>query len=119
VVYVAGEDDRNYPIPNQLFCVAKAADGSYDLIEDVVSSISRNSFEPFKQFGGLLQTDGAVRYFYMNLSEFLQPLLDGEVEENALYIQPASVTDTERMSLINNNSTILKAKLYLTYTKTN
>lgn len=119
VIYVAGEEDRNYPIPDQLFCVEKTAEGDYSLIEDVVTSISRNSFDPFKQFGGILQSDGPIRYFSMNLSEFMQRLLDGEVDEKAIYIQPASVTDTERMLLINSNNTVLKAKLNLTYTKTN
>lgn len=119
VVYVAGEEDRNFPIPDQLFCVEQVNEGDYVLIDDVVTSISRNSFEPFRQFGGILQSDGPVRYFSMNLSEFMQRLIDDEIDEKAVYIQPASVTDTERMLLINSNNTALKAKLNLTYTKTN
>ncbi len=119
LVYSVDEDDRNYPIPDQLFCVEQSAEGSYRLVDDLITSISRNSQDPFIQFGGLLLYDGNIPYFRFNLSEFLQRIVNGEVNDKAFYIQPASLTDTERMLLGNNNSETLKAKLYLTYTKIN
>jgi hypothetical protein len=63
--------------------------------------------------------DGDIRYYRMNISQFFQKLVDNRIDERALYIQTASVTDTARMLLVNEKGTALKAKLYLTYTKIN
>ena len=118
-LYAVGEEDRDYPIPDQLFGLERTNAGEFLLLDDVVTSFERNSFNPYAQFGGTLNYDGNIRYFRMNVSEFFQRLVDGETDEEAIYIQTASVTDTERMLIGNHQSTTLKAKLYLTYTKTN
>jgi hypothetical protein len=118
-VYVAGEDDRNYPTPSQIFCLERKTDGSYLLVDDVSNSISRGSLNPYLIFGGTLKQDGDLRFFRMNISKFFQRLADNELDEKAVYIQTASVTDSGRMMLGNERSGTIKAKLYLTYTKIN
>jgi hypothetical protein len=117
--YAAGEEDRNFPIPNQLFCLEKTSDDKYLLIDDVTNSINRSGLNPYLIFGGTLTKDGDIRYYRMNISQFFQKLVDNRIDERALYIQTASVTDTARMLLVNEKGTALKAKLYLTYTKIN
>ena len=118
-VYPAGEEDRNYPVPNQLFCLEKTSDDKYLLVDDISNSINRNSLNPYLIFGGTLKFDGERRYFRMNISKFFQRLVDDETDEKAIYIQTASVTDAGRMLLANEKSETLRAKLYLTYTKIN
>jgi len=118
-VYVAGEEDRNYPVPLQIFCLERNNDGSYLLIDDVSNSISRSSLNPYLIFGGTLKQDGDVRFFRMNISKFFQRLSDNDLDEKAIYIQTASVTDAGRMMIGNERSGAIKAKLYLTYTKIN
>jgi hypothetical protein len=118
-LYPAGEEDRAYPIPIQLFCLEKTSDNNYLLVDDISNSINRNSLNPYLIFGGTLKYDGDKRYFRMNLSKFFQRMVDDETTEKAVYIQTASVTESGRMLLANEKSETLKAKLYLTYTKTN
>jgi hypothetical protein len=118
-IYVVGEEERDFPIPDQLFALERTNDGEFLLLDDIVTSFGNNSFNPYAQFGGTLKYDGSIRYFRMNISEFFQRLTDGETDENAIYIQTAAVTDSERMLIGNHRSSTLKAKLYLTYTKTN
>jgi hypothetical protein len=118
-LYPAGEEDRNYPIPNQLFCLEKTADDNYLLVDDISNSINRNALNPYLIFGGTLKYDGDKRYFRMNLSKFFQRMVDNETLEKSVYIQTASVTDAGRMLLANEKSESLRAKLYLTYTKNN
>ena len=65
----------------------------------------------------LVVFDFAVNAGPGRAAQFLQRIIREEVDEKAIYIQPASLTDTERMLLGNENCTSLKAKLYLTYTK--
>jgi hypothetical protein len=117
-IYPAGEEDRDYPIPNQLFSLEKKND-NYLLIDDISNSINRNSLNPYQIFGGTLRFDGNRRYFRMNLSKYFQRLINNQTEEKTVYIQTASVTDSGRMLLANERSGSLKAKLYLTYTKIN
>ena len=118
-IYPAGEEDRDYPVPIQLFCLEKTADNNYLLVDDISNSINRNTLNPYLIFGGTLKYDGEQRYFRMNISKFFQRLVDDETAEKAVYIQTASVTDAGRMLLANEKSENLKAKLYLTYTKIN
>jgi hypothetical protein len=118
-IYPVGEEDRTYPIPNQLFCLEKTSDDNYLLIDDISNSINRNNLNPYLIFGGTLKYDGERPYFRMNLSKFFQRLVDNETAEKAVYIQTASVTEAGRMLLANEKSENLRAKLYLTYTKTN
>ena len=117
VIQLAEEQDRNFPAPDQLFCLEKTSTDGYLLIDDVTSSVNRNPSDPFRLFGGLLSYDGDQAYFAMNLSEYLQRLVDQETEEAALYIQTAAITDTERMRIGNGQASSLQAKLFLTYTK--
>lgn len=118
-VYVEGEEDIDFPIPDQLFALERANDGNFLLLDDVITSFELNSFSPYTLFGGTLKYDGPLRYFRMNISEFFQRLVDDQTDEKAIYLQTAAVTDTERMLIGNQRSATLKAKLYLTYTKTN
>lgn len=118
-IYPAGEEDRAYPVPIQLFCLEKTTDDNYLLVDDISNSINRNTLNPYLIFGGTLKYDGERPYFRMNISKFFQRLVDSETVEKAIYIQTASVTDTGRMLLANEKSESLRAKLYLTYTKTN
>jgi hypothetical protein len=118
-LYAVGDDNREYKIPNQLFCLERSSDGKYLLVDDVANSISRSSLNPYQIFGGTLNYDGDLAYFRMNLSQFFQRLIDNDVDEKAIYIQTASVTDTGRMLIGNQKSTAFKAKLYLTYSKFN
>ena len=118
-IYPAGEEDRDYPVPNQLFCLEKTAENNYLLVDDISNSINRNTLNPYLIFGGTLKYDGEQRYYRMNISKFFQRLVDDETAEKAVYIQTASVTDAGRMLLANEKSENLKAKLYLTYTKIN
>lgn len=117
VIQLAEEQDLNFPAPDQLFCLEKTSTDGYLLIDDVTSSVNRNPSDPFRLFGGLLSYDGDQAYFAMNLSEYLQRLVDQETEEAALYIQTAAITDTERMRIGNGQASSLQAKLFLTYTK--
>ncbi len=118
-IYPAGDEDRNYKSPIQLFCLEKTTAGEYLLIDDITNSINRNSLNPYLIYGGTMKYDGDRRYFRMNLSMFFQRLVDNETDERAVYIQTASVTDSGRMLIANERSANLKAKLYLTYTKIN
>ncbi|EJF53023.1 hypothetical protein SapgrDRAFT_1305 [Saprospira grandis DSM 2844] len=117
VIQLAEEQDRNFPAPDQLFCLEKTSTDGYLLIDDVTSSVNLNPSNPFLLFGGLLSYDEDQAYFAMNLSEYLQRLVDQETEEAALYIQTAAITDTERMRIGNGQASSLQAKLFLTYTK--
>ncbi|WCL80059.1 DUF4270 family protein [Saprospira sp. CCB-QB6] len=117
VIQVAEEQDRNFLAPDQLFCLEKTSSDGYLLIDDVTSSVNRNPSDPFRLFGGLIQYDDNQAYFAMNLSEYLQRIVDQETEEAAVYIQTAAVTDTERMRIGNGQANSLQAKLFLTYTK--
>jgi len=117
VIQVAEEQDRNFLAPDQLFCLEKTSSDGYLLIDDVTSSVNRNPSDPFRLFGGLLQYDNDQAYFAMNLSEYLQRIVDQETEEAAVYIQTAAITDTERMRIGNGQANNLQAKLFLTYTK--
>jgi hypothetical protein len=117
IVYVAGEDDRNYKTPNQIFALQKNSSGELSIIDDVSNSITRSPLSPYQIFGGTLSNEGDKRFFRLNISKYLQLLVDGKLNENALYLQTAAITDSNRMLLANQKSSSLQAKLYLTYTK--
>lgn len=104
-----------FPSPLQLVA-AEVEDTTYVLVDDLLSSLQRTG--TYQVFGGARQTVSTNLVTYtMNVSQFLQRIVDGDVEGNALYIQAVTVLEPFRVALANQNSSAFKAKLYLTYTK--
>ncbi|MCH2042613.1 MAG: DUF4270 domain-containing protein [Saprospiraceae bacterium] len=115
-VYPVDGDTDEFPIPSQLVCKYELADGSLDFIDDIYTSFSR--LGTYDLFGGILDKQDSNNNFYkMNISEYLQRVVNAETSNNKLYLQTVAVIDPSRVRLGNHNSTKYNSKLFLTYTK--
>ncbi len=109
----------SYPLPKQLVAVEWDSDDStYVFVNDLSTSISKLS--SYTLFGGKLERPDSSTYLYrMNVSSYMQRVLEGDVADKALYIQALTILDPARVMLGNQRSRSAKAKLLLTYTKVN
>lgn len=115
-VYPIDGDPDDFPIPSQLVCKYDVGDGSLDFIDDVYTSFSR--LGTYDLFGGILnKQDTSNIYYRMNISEYLQRVVNAETSDNKLYLQTVAVIDPSRVRLGNHNSARYASKLFLTYTK--
>lgn len=115
-VYPIDGDPTDFPIPSQLVCKYRRPDGSLDFVDDVYTSFSR--LGTYELSGGLLnKADAHSIHYKMNISEYLQRVVKGEITDNSLYIQTVAVIDPSRVRLGNHKNNQNTSKLLLTYTK--
>lgn len=118
VVSAVDGSSEQYPAPNQLVCVERLADSTYDYIDDVLTSFTTNASRPFNLFGGTLDKRDTSNVIYtINLSQFMQRLVEGDVDENAIYLQTSTVIEPNRARIGKENHATKPIKLSLTYTK--
>ena len=119
VLYAVEPVDVNrLRFPRQLISSLPLAGGEpgYEPSLDVSNSLSRAG--NYLISGGALLVEGGTQGRYeLNLSTSLQDLLRGRIPENRLFIQAASIINTERVILANAKHSRLAAKLRLTYTR--
>lgn len=117
LVYAVDTGNLQYPVPIQLTAKQKNSDGRLRKTKDVTNAESRNNIF---LFGGVISLIERKNWgFPLRIEEFLQELMDSELYEDALYLQPILAIEPERVVLTNQNHRTLKAKLSLTYTKIN
>lgn len=119
VVSVANnQDEVLYPLPEQLVLLRKTADGTLVFIEDAAVSLTRSSgFEAL--FGGQPKTDdNSVTTYRMNLTGYLQDLIDGGFTDNDFYLTTYPKPETpSRIILGGAKHSQYPIRLELTYTK--
>ena len=111
-----------YPIPEQLI-LSRIIDAETDpvLIEDVTVSLSRSSsFEGL--FGGQPEVNSTsgedITEYRMNISGYLQDVLDGTLENNPLYLEIFPKSDkANRLILGGAKHSNYNMSIELTYTK--
>ena len=111
-----------YPIPDQLI-LSRIVDSEVDpvLIEDVTISLSRtSSFEGL--FGGQPEVNSEsgedITEYRMNISGYLQDVLDGTLENKPLYLETFPKPDqSNRLILGGAKHSKYKMSIELTYTK--
>lgn len=110
-VYSTQALDSLHPIPKRLI-LAEKIDTTYPYINDISTSTSDYVF------GGLPnQVDNNITEYKMNLSRYMQRIVNGYVADSAAHLQVELVTLPNRITINNQNSSTYKAKLSLTYTK--
>jgi hypothetical protein len=109
--------DTAWVLPRQLVSAQSNGNNGYDLSRDVSNSLSKTG--SYLICGGSLRGTTQQPFYQLNLSNTLQEMLRGNIPNNTLYIQTATIINTERAVLGNHNSSQYKAKLLLTYTKIN
>lgn len=119
IVSVANnQDDELYSLPEQLVLLRKTDDGTLVFIEDAAVSLTRTSgFRAL--FGGQPETDdNSVTTYRMNLSGYLQDIIDGRFTDNDFYITTYPKPDTpSRVILGGAKHSQYPIRLELTYTK--
>lgn len=117
LVYAVDTGNLQYPVPIQLTAKQKNIDGTLSKTKDVTNAEARNNIF---LFGGVITLEETNKWgFPLRIEEFLQELIDSDLYEDALYLQPILAIEPERVVLTNQNHSALKAKLSLTYTKIN
>lgn len=119
VVTVANNDNSElYPLPEQLVLLRKLEDGTLVFIEDAAISLTRTA--GFGQlFGGQPETgDNSTVTYRMNLSGYLQDIIDGRFTDNDFYLSTYPKPDTpSRVILGGAKHSQYPIRLELTYTK--
>lgn len=117
IFYSTSLSNTVYPIPYRLGGAVTNTTGGYNFVDDLVtslSSVARN----YALFGGAADSLATGNFRYkMNISQFMQRIVDNEVADSAMYIQSLSVLESNRVVLANSKHSQLKAYLNLTYTK--
>lgn len=108
------ENTSEFPATRQLICTERLSDGTYDYIDDVLTSFSNN--RPLL-FGGIISSDSSDVRYTMNISKYMQRVVNGDTDEASIYIQSSSVIDLNRLRLGNQRSTSRPVVLRLTYTR--
>jgi hypothetical protein len=122
VVKVAQDADNDeYPLPEQLVLLRKTDAGDLVIIEDVIVSLSRTSTIN-GIFGGSVEenssTGTTIKEYRMNISGYLQDVIDGQFLNNSLYISTYRRIDApNRLILGGANHSQYPMKIELTYTK--
>lgn len=122
VVKVAQDADNDkYPLPKQLVLLRKTDAGDLVVIEDVIVSLARTSTID-GIFGGTVEenssTGTTIKEYRMNISGYLQDVIDGKFSNNSLYISTYRRADApSRLILGGANHSQYQMKIELTYTK--
>lgn len=107
------------PIP-QFFIGTKNADGELEIITDVEAGIAGGTLNTLTTiFGGnpVEDSDGTVTY-KMNVTAYLQELVNGEHETAEIFVYPALRAERpQRVVLFGPGHSEHPAKLYVTYTE--
>lgn len=97
---------RKYPLPNQLFLTYINENGRERLPRD-------HSFYS-RYYGGFLQTDLSYRF---NITQHMQAIIDGEVENNGFYLTPVYKNNEMRRAVLKGSSSKHGIRLIVTYSK--